>query len=239
MKIAILLALSFALPAGLHFPPRPDPRFLNFGWIKAPTLVQEEVDAFDLALKKVASLARAVKNPQIIVSQTGIDKAGNPIHAFSVLPAKIKQRPKPKPYVSRKLLKEAGVAMPISHGFKQPNSKFEERTLKPGTRKFVEKAFKPGYAQVISLDGKKAHYLPIEKIEEGLDSTRLQRLYGFAPRRLTVGEATAISVASAGVVGAGGLAIDAGIKLRQDSMAKSDRKFQIAHGATPENSEIK
>jgi hypothetical protein len=103
---------------------------------------------------------------------------------------------------------------------------------------------KPGYVELIGLRGKHSHFLPIDRIEkEGLDIKRLKRLYGFAPRRLTVGEGTAIVAGASGLVAAGvidsgikqrrakdDLATEIGTKVKKDSLAKSDR-FQIAHGA--------
>jgi hypothetical protein len=245
MIFTFLLSITFALPINL-----------SFNWLRSPQLVQEEVDAFDKLLKSAGRMAKVVKNPQIILHQTGIDKAGKPVHGFVVQSAKF-----PESLVKQTGAKEAGKAVDanllkagsaklpqglkagqsqvplaetvprIPHGFKQ---------ILSTDPKIPEKGFKPGFAQVIGLDGKKAHYLPISRIEnEGLDINRLQRLYGFAPPKLTVGESVVLTAGATALVGGGGFAIDAGIKHRKNRLAKEDLAFQIAHGATPENSEIK
>jgi hypothetical protein len=82
----------------------------------------------------------------------------------------------------------------------------------------------PGYVELIGFKGKYSKFLPINRIEkEGLEIKRLQRLYGFAPRRLPVGEGTIIAAGATGLVGAGVI----GSENKRRRNAKDDVALQI------------
>jgi hypothetical protein len=204
MKIIFLLSLVFSLPAlsfGSSFS-RAGTYASKAGsragtYLKSlkpaafePLNPQISSESLDGLLKSAGNMAPAVKNPQIIVHQTGTNAAGEAIHGVTVQSAKI-----------------------------------------------GDEAFKPGFAQVVGLDGKKAHFVKIDRLNtEGADIKRLRRLYGLDAQKLTAKEAAAIGVGATAILGGTGATIGAISNHRNKKFAEEDLAFQIAHGADFSNS---
>lgn len=100
-------------------------------------------------------------------------------------------------------------------------------------------AFQKGHVQVIGLTEKNAHMLPLKRVaEEGAGINRLQRQFGLAPKKMTVGEATVIGVGATAVLGGTGFAIDSGIKHHKKKEFEEDQDFRRANGGTVENGSL-
>lgn len=98
--------------------------------------------------------------------------------------------------------------------------------------------FKEGTIQIINDKGK-SHLLPVERVEKDLSGiNRIQRQFGLAPQKMSVGEAAAIGTVATAGLGLTGWGIDASIKHKNKKAFEEDQAFRAAHGGTVENGSL-